>query len=253
MSFFHLKYANAESQILNLDVRSSILCDYFHKVILSRATEYVHTKSSTVMEGIEETKLNLTHLKDTIASIGVTALNVNSDDGTAIDGKLAVPTADREEKAISLETMDDLKNKVSQLEEMLKTLEYQQTALIEAKEKVDGVELNEIDVCDDTGTPLGLTNLGSTSASDVLESRATYTLCRKTNDKVIMISFAVPPDGSINLDELLGPTRIKVSKKTKKSGSHRRSISERPKGTKHSGKGLKDVTNTHRRSQTSAV
>ena len=85
MSFFHLKYANAESQILNLDVRSSILCDYFHKVILSRATEYVHTKSSAVMEGIEETKLNLTHLKDTIASIGVTALNVNSDDGTAIE------------------------------------------------------------------------------------------------------------------------------------------------------------------------
>ena len=135
-------------------------------------------------------------------------------------------------------------------------MKYQQTALKEAEDKIKDVALEDIDVCDDTGTPLGLSDLGSSAASDVLESRATYVLCRKTDDKgVVMLNFAVPPDGSVNLDFLLGPSRIKVTKKSKKN--HRRSISDRPKSGRRrgskKGKGLTDVTNKnthHLRSQT---
>ena len=254
MSFFHLKYANAQTQILNIDVRSNILCDYFHKNILARAADYVHTKTATVAHDIEETKVNLTHLNGIVADIGVAALN---NDGVIAEEPS--PTSD----ATATPTVADLNDKIAQLEELLKTLTKREEATMNWLEKIKDVALEDIDVCDDSGTSMGLSDLGSSAASDVLESRATYVLCRKTDDKVVvMLNFAVLPDSSVNLETLLGPSRIKVTKnqlKTKKN--HRRSITDRPKsgprrrGSKK-GKGLTDVTNKnthHQRSKQTAL
>ena len=256
MSFFHLKYANAQTQILNIDVRSNILCDYFHKNILARAADYVHTKTATVAHDIEETKVNLTHLNGIVADIGVAALS--NDGGIAEEPS---PTSD----ATATPTVADLNDKIAQLEELLKTLTKREEATMNWLEKIKDVALEDIDVCDDSGTPMGLSDLGSSAASDVLESRATYVLCRtgKTDDKVVvMLNFAVLPDSSVNLETLLGPSRIKVTKVTKKSKkNHRRSITDRPKsgprrrGSKK-GKGLTDVTNKnihHQRSKQTSV
>ena len=107
MSFFHLKYANAQTQILNIDVRSNILCDYFHKNILARAADYVHTKTATVAHDIEETKVNLTHLNGIVADIGVAALS--NDGGIAEEPS---PTSD----ATATPTVADLNDKIAQLE-----------------------------------------------------------------------------------------------------------------------------------------
>jgi hypothetical protein len=221
MSFFHLKYANAQTQILNIDVRSNILCDYFHKNILARAADYVHTKTATVAHDIEETKVNLTHLNGIVADIGVAALS--NDGGIAEEPP---PTSD----ATATPTVADLNDKIAQLEELLKTLTKREEATMNWLEKIKDVALEDIDVCDDSGTPMGLSDLGSSAASDVLESRATYVLCRKTDDKVVvMLNFAVLPDSSINLETLLGPSRIKVTNTTR--GQNKRQNKQRSKQT----------------------
>jgi len=259
-----LKYANAQTQILNIDVRSNILCDYFHKNILARAADYVHTKTATVAHDIEETKVNLTHLNGIVADVGVAALS--NDGGIAEEPS---PTSD----ATATPTVADLNDKIAQLEELLKTLTKREEATMNWLEKIKDVALEDIDVCDDSGTPMGLSDLGSSAASDVLESRATYVLCRKTDDKVVvMLNFAVLPDSSANLETLLGPSRIKVTRGSKKgkkgkgltdvtNKNTRRSITDRPKsgprrrGSKK-GKGLTDVTNKnthHQRSKQTAL
>ena len=256
MSFFHLKYANAQSKILNLDVRSSILVDYvFRELVLNQCTEYIQTKSTTVAHSIEETRLNLNHLKQIITDISTSA-----ETATTAEGDVSSSSSDNS-SSTGFETPEEMTAKVTQLEELLKTLEYQQEALKEARQKIDGAVLEELDMCDSTGTPLGLsTEAGSSSAADILESRGTYTLCRKMEGQAIQLSFAVPPDGAINLDTLLGEGRIKVSKDkhNKGRGKHRRSSSSRP-SSKGKGKkrgGLQDITNQsgsgHRRSMTTA-
>ena len=64
--------------------------------------------------------------------------------------------------------------------------------------------------------------------------------------KPIFLTFAVPPDNvTVDLNEILGSKRV-VRKVEKKPGKHRRNKTEGG-ATK---KGLKDTTNTHRRSQT---
>ena len=252
MSFFHLKFSNAESIILNLDVRSSILIDYmFRKMVLEKCEDYLHSKAASVAHTTEETKANVVHLQSIIDQMnGSSTASTSTGNGEAVVAAAAISTTGLTDNT------EDLQSKVKQLEEMLKTLDYQKEALEEAKTKISGAVMEEIDVCSDSGVPMGLNKAGSTSAADILDSRSNYTLCRQLDDKVIQLSFAVPPDDAVNLDMLLGPTRLKITKKEKNRGGkkHRRSSSTRPKGNLQKKK-LADITNQkggHRRAQTTA-
>ena len=95
--------------------------------------------------------------------------------------------------------------------------------------------------------PGELPALENNSAKAAIEPKSTLNLCRVSEDgKPIFLTFAVPPDNvTVDLNEILGSKRV-VRKVEKKPGKHRRNKTEGG-ATK---KGLKDTTNTHRRSQT---
>lgn len=137
--------------------------------------------------------------------------------------------------------------------EQLKALEglrnMQKNALVEAKKKLDGCLPTDLDFATDDGVLKNVRALENNSAKEVIEPKSTLNLCRVGEDgNPIFLTFAVPPDNvTVDLNEILGHKRI-VSQVKSKPGKHRRNKTEGgiPKGKK----GLKDTTNTHRRSQT---
>ena len=287
--FCHVQHGNADSTILNLDCRCSILVDHmYRKMAVEACSSYVQTKTAEVEHATKEIMANLEYLNTRLEG-GNAAADLDAAAAAAADeGAAAATSADADAEAATADELEDMRSKVQQLEELLKTRAFQAEALKEAAEKLRGVCLEEIDVCDDTGTALGLAGMGSLPASDVLDSRGRYTLCRRVKPRpadgegdgaapgknkagaksggakadgetIVMLSFAVPPDSAVNLELLLGPSRIKVSKQQARGGKHRRSVTERPRGKKDGRrKGLQDITNKgagrqHRRAATSAV
>lgn len=262
--------------MLNLNCRCSIVVDHmFRELVLGACAEYIEGKTREVAHAQEEIAANLAFLKGQLAGsppgdsggAGVDAAVVvdsGAEVGNSAQPDLSLAESDPEMAA-------EIQAKIEKLEEMLKTREFQSQALAEASAKCVGADLTEIDVCDDTGTVLGLQGMGSVLASDVLDTRGVYTLCRRVKpdvadggdtgdgkkngkkkggaaeatEKTIMLNFAVPPDDAINLEVLLGPSRITVAKRKKRERGekgHRRRSTTRPKG-KGKGRGMKDITN----------
>ena len=287
--FFWVGFGNAEKRMLNLDCRCSIVVDYmFREFVLGECEGYIARKRAEVSHSKEEIHANLEFLKGQLGAGAAGADGADGADGAG-GADAAAPEAEGDSPPpeqplaeVDPDKAADVQRKIDKLEEMLKTREFQEQALGEAAKKIAGADEKEIDVCDDTGTVLGLQGMGSVVASDVLEERAVYTLCRRvklgasdgegssakkkgggdTTEKTVMLNFAVPPDNAMNLELLLGPSRITVAKKKKGGGrgkrGHTRSRTTRPK-TK--GRGMRDITNNqqkmsagrgkHQRSRTS--
>lgn len=280
--FFWVGFGNAQKRMLNLDCRCSIVVDYmFRELLEGFCVTYIANKREEIAHAKAEIDANLAFLRGQLDGSKEELAKPPSGEGEDTPGETVEPSDQSQTPELSEEMKEEISEKISKLEEMLKTRQFQEQALDEAAEKVRNASLDEIDVCDDTGTALGLQGMGSVAAADIIEPRSSYTLCRRIkpdveqggkaskgdaagNEKTVMISFAVPPDDSVNLELLLGPSRITVQKKTKKGKGrsarnrkgHRRSITENPKGKGRS-RGLKDITNqnnaasSHRRSRTS--
>ena len=268
--FFWLQHGNSSKSLLNLDCRCNILLDYVFKNQVEACRKFVTEKRAEVEHSIEEIKVNRDHL----AKAAENGSAPDSAEDVSLDGEVS--------GSAPIESSETL----AKLEEILQTRRFQLEALQEAAVKLEGLTSSEIDFCDDMGHAVGLQSMKELAASDMLEDRATYNLCRKAlpqsngnvveepkkgsskakkgknvdeEEKIIMLTFAVPPDNALNLDLLLGSGKVKVVKTRgkKKKGNHRRSNSERPPQEKsRKAKGLADITNRagrgHARSQTRA-
>jgi hypothetical protein len=281
--FFWVAFGNAEKRMLNLDCRCSIVVDHmFRALVMGACAEYIESKTREVAHAKEEIGANLAFLEGQLgggAKVGAENAGESGASGAA------APAASPSLAETNPEMAADIQAKIDKLGELLKTREFQSQALAEAATKCAGASAAEIDVCDDTGTVLGLQGMDSVQALDVLEARGVYTLCRRVKpeggdgggtgiakkkggaaaaatEKTVMLSFAVPPDDAVNLEALLGPSRITVEKRKRRGRGekgHRRSSTTRPKGKGKEGRSMKDITNgqqkaagkgKHRRSRT---
>jgi hypothetical protein len=236
--FFWLKYGNAQKEIFNINCRSLILMDHISKTCLNACQKYVDEQLEIVTNSLADIAVNMEELekqKQEKEQEGDGGDEEGSNSGGAEETEqIAVDDFDPEKVLEQLKALESLRN-------------LQKSALLEAKEKLDGCLPTDLDLATDDGILKELPALENNSAKAAIEPKSTLNLCRVSEDgKPIFLTFAVPPDNvTVDLNEILGSKRV-VRKVEKKPGKHRRNKTEGG-ATK---KGLKDTTNTHRRSQT---
>lgn len=246
--------------MLNLDCRCDILLDHIFGSCVSKSVEFLAQEKRRVTHAIDEIRANISNLESLLAA-------------AAADGAEIAPPVGADGEPV------DFAQLVETLKEVISTREHQLNAISEAQGKLQGVTMKELDLCDDSGSSLGVRDYGPSSAADVLEHQQTYNLCRRvkeeeveqsggaaaagkkkkggkagagaggSEEKIVMLTFAIPPDEARNLDSILGHHRITYAKpKSRGSKKHRRSRTGAPKGRR---KGLRDITNAkHRRAKT---
>ena len=234
--FFWLKYGNAEKDIFNINCRSFILMDHISKKCLTACQKYVDEQLEIVTNSLADIVVNVEALEKKMEE---KTQDEDGDDSSA---------GDKAEQQNEIDEFDPLKV-IEQLKALENLRTLQKAALVEAKQKLDGCLPTDLDLATDDGVLKNLQSLENNSAKEVIEPKSTLNLCRVDADgKPIFLTFAVPPDNlTVDLNEILGSKRVlrKVETKTRK---HRRNKTEG--GAK---KGLKDTTNTHRRSQTTVA
>ena len=231
--FFWLKYGNAQKDIFNINCRSLILLDHISNKCLVSCQQYVDEQLKLVEESLADIAINVEHLEKT---------NEDGNEGVEANSSTEAGAHDGEEKFDPSKVLEQLKAL-----ESLRNM--QKSALLEAKEKLDGCLATDLDFATDDGVLKNVRALENNSAKEAIEPKSTLNLCRVGEDgNPIFLTFAVPPDNvTVDLNEILGHKRI-VRQVKKNPAKHRRNKTEGgiPKGKK----GLKDTTNTHRRSQT---
>ena len=120
--FFWLKYGNAQKDIFNINCRSLILLDHISNKCLVSCQQYVDEQLKLVEESLADIAINVEHLEKT---------NEDGNEGVEANSSTEAGAHDGEEKFDPSKVLEQLKAL-----ESLRNM--QKSALLEAKEKLDG-------------------------------------------------------------------------------------------------------------------
>ena len=167
--FFWLKYGNAQKEIFNINCRSLILMDHISKTCLNVCQKYVDEQLEIVTNSLADIAVNMEELekqKQEKEQEGDGGDEEGSNSGGAEETEqIAVDDFDPEKVLEQLKALESLRN-------------LQKSALLEAKEKLDGCLPTDLDLATDDGVLKELPALENNSAKAAIEPKSTLNLCR---------------------------------------------------------------------------